>query len=216
MKKLLAFVLCVVLTLSLCACNLSSVVDSVIDDVTENSNPIVRGVITDNVYASTFTGLTFTKPESWVFATDEEIASALGLASSMFNADFAEIAESSGSLYDMMVSDSLTGTNINLGYENLALSNSTNVTEEQYIEALEQQLKGVSSMVVEFEDEITTVKLSGQDYVRVVANVTASGIEMSQVYYLRKIDKFMNFVIVTLVSGYEISDIEAMFSTIYQ
>ena len=40
----------------------------------------------------------------------------------------------------------------------------------------------------------------------------ANGVEMTQVYYLRKVDGYMTFVIVTITSGYTVADIEAMFN----
>lgn len=42
-----------------------------------------RGTVTGNVYHSDFAELTFTKPDDWTFATDEEIAKMLGVGLEM-------------------------------------------------------------------------------------------------------------------------------------
>ena len=54
--------------------------------------------------------------------------------------------------------------------------------------------------------------LSGQSYLRAQLSTPASGINMSQYIYVRKISNYMVVTTVTIVSGYEIADIEAMFS----
>ena len=112
---------------------------------------------------------------------------------------------------DMMVVDSITRTNINLSYENLANTLSTNITEEQYLDAAKKQLAGVSGMTVKFSDKTEKVKLGENEYTKVTCTTTASGVSMTQVYYVRKVDKYMSVVIATIVSGYTVDEIEAMF-----
>lgn len=223
MKKILAIILCLALAVSLCACGMSSAKDDIEDalDKAEStlseiieSTKLTRGTISGNVYKSEFSGITFTRPDSWVYSTDEEIASALGVGADLLgiDTDFAKLAEDSGSVYDMMVKDINTGTTINLGYENLAKSSTTNMTEKQYLDVFKNQFAAVTTMTVVFEGDYETVKLGEKDYLRAVCKTTMNGIERTQVYYVRKIDKYMNYVIVTIVDGYTISDIEAMFS----
>ena len=112
----------------------------------------------------------------------------------------------------MMVIDSLTRSNINVGYENLSKTFSSNITVEQYIEAFKQQLSSVSGMTVTFPDSVDSVKLGGWEYSRLVCDVSVAGVNMTQVYYLRKVEGYMCFVIVTIVSGYTVAQIEAMFN----
>ena len=82
---------------------------------------------------------------------------------------------------------------------------------EDYVEALKEQTANVSGMTMEFSDEIETVKLGEHEYSRVTCTTTLSGATMKQVYYLRKVGKYMCGVIVTITAKYTVSDIEAMF-----
>lgn len=176
----------------------------------ENNVP-TRGQITEAVYKNEYLGFEFTKPDSWVYSTDAEIAAAMNMGAEMLGEKFQDAIKNSPSVYDMMVVDSITRSNINVGYENLAKTLSSNITVEQYIEALKSQLSSVSSMTVSFPDKYDTVKLGKNEYTRVICNAKASGIQMTQVYYLSKMDGYMGFVIVTITNGYTVADIEAMF-----
>ena len=242
MKKLLVILLSTALMLSLTACgsdddssSTSSIAQSSSkqDTLTESSaqssatdsaskpasdtsadenKKLARGTFNGDVYESAYSGLKFSKPESWVYYTDEEMAAVLNLGVEYLGDKFAEAAETITSVYDMMVVDSLTGTNLSVGYENLNLSFLSNLTEKQYIEAVKAQFATITTMDVVFSDETETVSLSGNDYLRSICTVTSNGVTMTQIYYLRNIDGYMNFIIVTLVDGYEVADIEAMFN----
>ena len=111
----------------------------------------------------------------------------------------------------MMVVDSITRTNINVGYENLSKTLSTNITVKQYVEALKAQFTNVSGMTVNFPDTLESAKLGNTEFTKVVCTATTQGVSMNQVYYLRKVDGYMCYVIVTIPSGYTVEQIEAMF-----
>lgn len=215
MKRLLSLILCAVMLVSFIGCTDNNVTLGTDNDVgTNTSNKKVelsRGKIEGDTYKSEYLGLEFTKPSSWVFSTDEEIASAMNLGSEMLGDKFKEAVEKNPSIYDMMVVDSITRTNINISYENLAKTLSTNITEEQYLDAAKKQLAGVSGMTVKFSDKTEKVKLGENEYTKVTCTTTASGVSMTQVYYVRKVDKYMSVVIATIVSGYTVDEIEAMF-----
>lgn len=198
MKKIVALLLAITMAFLFVGCQ---------------TTEISRGTIDGDTYKNENLSFEFTKPESWVYSTDEEIAEAINIGVENFgNESFKKALENNTSVYDMMVVDSLTRTNINVGYENLSKTFSRNITEEQYIEALEEQLNSVTSMQVTFPDEYDTVKLGQTEFTRVICPVTASGVSMTQVYYLHKIDGYMGFVIVTInFDGYTVADIEAMF-----
>lgn len=175
---------------------------------------ITRGTIDGNVYKNDCMDFEFTKPASWVYSTDEEIAKALDIGVENFgNDNLKQALESNTSMYDMMVVDTVTRTNISVGYENLSKTFSKNITEEQYVESLKTQLENnVSGMTVTFPDKLDTVKLGDNEYTKVVCTVSAYGTSMKQVYYLQKMDGYMGFIIVTIMNGYTVADIEAMFN----
>ncbi len=187
----------------------------------EPSEGISRGTIEGAVYKNEFLGFEFTKPSSWVYSTDEEIAALLNIAlDSLANDNFKEALENNPAIYDMMVVDSLTRTNINIVYENLAKSFATNITEEQYLEALKYQLSNTEMNVV-FSDNIEKVNLGETEFTKCVGETLIQDptaitghTKLTQVYYLKKKDGYMASVIVTIAStrdGYTVSDIEAMF-----
>ena len=200
MKKLLALLLVIAALMSFAACG--------------SKEKLTRGTLDGNVYTNEYLGFTFTKPSSWVYATDEEIAEAMNLGADLYlDEDFKKALDRSGSIYDMMVVDNSTGTNMSIGYENLARSFSTRITVEEYIEKLEEQTKNINGITFVFPDEYDTVTLGEKEYTRVICNVTSNGVKMKQVYYIVKVDKYMAFAILTVTesSKYKMADIEAMF-----
>ncbi len=219
MKKILSLILCAVMLVSLIGCTANNATPGNDDDDNENASnnasnkkvELSRGKIEGDTYKSEYLGLEFTKPSSWVFSTDEEIASSMNIGVDMFGDKFKEAVEKNPSIYDMMVVDSITRTNVNISYENLAKSMSTNITEEQYIDAVKKQLAEVSGMTVSFDNKVEKIKLGDNEYTKVTCTTTTSGVTMTQVYYVRKVDTYMSVVIATIVSGYTAADIEAMF-----
>ena len=172
----------------------------------------IRGTVVDTVYKNDYLGFEFTRPDSWVYSTDEEIAQTMNIGvEKLLGENFKEALENNPSIYDMMVVDTISRSSINVGYENLSKTMSTNITVEQYIAAVKKQLESVTEMTVTFPDTYDTVKLGETEFTRVVCSTTASGVNMTQVYYLRKMDGYMGFVIATIVKDYTVADIEAMF-----
>lgn len=212
MKKCLCLLLSLVTLFLLVSCDLPSFIEDLKkDDQKEKIEPI-RGTIEGDVYKNEYLGFEFTKPTSWVYSTDKEIAEMVDLGAEMILGDnFEQTLKNNPTVYDMMVVDTITRTNLNIGYENLSKTLSANITIEQYIEALKSQLGDVSGMKVTFPDTYETAKLGETEFAKVVCPITMQGVSMKQVYYLRKTDGYMCFVIVTIPSGYTVSQIEAMF-----
>jgi hypothetical protein len=199
MKKILALALALIMLSAFVGCNVPRV-------------EISRGTIDGSVYKNEVLDFEFTKPSSWVYYTDEEIAATMNFAvDNLLDDKFQNALENNSVVYDMMVVDSITRTNISVGYENLGKTSWTNMTEKQYIEALKNQLSSVSSMNVTFTDEIETVKLGNTEFTKCVCTNRVSGVSMTQVYYLRNIGGYMAMVIVTIPRGYTVAKIEGMF-----
>lgn len=223
MKKIIALMLVLVVMLSLNSCFLF---DSDDDDgekkaTTESTtkpsiNPpassIARGEVSFKTYTSDTLNLKFTRPNSWVYATDEEIAMLMGFTSDWFDDERFEAAlQNNLSIYDMMVVDKITNSNVIVGYENLKMTLSTNITEEQYLDALKRQLSTMQGITVTFPDKSEKVKLGDAEFTRVICNTVTNGVRMQQIYYVHKLNGYMGFVIVTINDDYSVADIEAMF-----
>lgn len=214
MKKLLALMLAIVMALLMVACDTEKLSDDIKSHGERDDEKVElsRGKIEGDVYINKFLGLEFTKPESWVYSTDEEVAALVNLSVEMiYGENFKETLENNPSVFDMMVIDSLTRSSINVGYENLFKTFSTNITVKQYVEALKAQFTNVSGMTVTFPDTLESAKLGNTEFSKVVCTVTTQGVSMKQVYYLKNVDEYMCYVIVTIPSGYTVEQIEAMF-----
>jgi len=202
MKRWMSFLLAIVMIASLAGCGL----------VQPKQASLSRGEIDGGVYTNNNLNIRFAKPESWVFSTDEEIAAVMNMAAeNLLDENFKKALENNPSVYDMMVVDTVTRSNISVGYENLAKSYSSNITVEQYVEAMKRQFEKITEMTVTFSDKLETVKLGDTEFTRVVCSTTAYGTTMTQVYYLQKMNGYMGFVIATINNGYTVADIEAMF-----
>lgn len=224
MKKIVTLCLALILGLLLVACNTppENVTppenETSPENVTppENATPpkpeLSRGTVENGVYQNEFLGVSFNKPELWVYLTEEEIAAQMNLAADkLLNENLKETLENNPSIIDMMAIDPVSRSNLNVTYENLAKTLATNITVEQYIEVLKQQMSGMAGMTVTFTGEPETVKLGNVEFTRLLCNTTANGVQMKQAVYLRKVDHYMISVSVTIVSGYTVAEIEAMF-----
>ena len=201
MKKFLAFALVLITLTVFVGCNAPQV-------------ELTRGTIDGDVYKNEVLGFEFNKPRPWVYYTDEEIAETMDFAvENLINENFKEALENSSAIYDMMAVHPASGANISVSYENLKKTHSTRITVEQYVEALEEQFPNVSSMTVTFPDELETAKLGNTEFTKCVCSVSASGVSMTQVYYLSKIGDYMAVVIATIPSGstVNVETIEGMF-----
>ncbi|MBR5136868.1 MAG: hypothetical protein IKV30_02460 [Clostridia bacterium] len=209
MKKLLSLFLVVVMLFTMVGCGV---------DLTDiagalQKKEVSRGTINGNVYTNDFLGFTFTSPASWVYSTDEEIASLVNLtADTMLDEKFKDALDKNPAIYDMLVVDSLTGTNISVGYENLSKTLSSNITETQYADKLKSQLNSLSGVTYTVSGSYETVKLGETEFLRVTLKASSNGVSMTQAYYLHKVDGYMSYVIITAVGDYTIADVEAMFN----
>ena len=213
MKKLLSVLLVLIMTLTMVACTAKNdPQESETTTEAESKVELSRGKFNGDVYTNEFLEFSFTKPATWIYSTDEEIASMVNLgAEAILGENFKETLEKSASIYDMLVVDSVTRTNISVGYENLAKNLATNITIEQYVDALKRQFESVPSMTVTFPDTYETATLGKTEFTKVVCSTSTQGVTMTQIYYLKKVDVYMTFIIVTIPSGYTASQIEAMF-----
>ena len=203
MKKIIALLLILVLSVSLVAC---------LDKDTDSDATITRGETVGTKYENDVFGFTFTAPATWVYSTDDEVAALVGMSvEALGDSRFQAALDKNTAIYDMMVRDVVTNSNVLVGYENLKKTLATNITEEQYVEAMKSQMSSVTGMTVKFPDATEQVKLGNTTFTKVVCQTTTYGVTMTQVYYIRKVGNYMGFVIVTINDGYSIQDIEAMF-----
>ena len=185
------------------------------DNSDEGKGDPIPGTIEGSVHTSTYTGLTFTAPEGWVYATDEEIATIMGVGADALKEsglNFSEEMLKLKAIYDMVASNTTTGSNIIAMYENLGLTiGGSRMSEEDYLKTLGSQLEsaGMGYKI----GEISDVKIAGKDYKMLTAEMGDAGVKQS--YYVRKMgEKYMSCFIVSLSSADATSfeDVMANFS----
>lgn len=213
MKRVLAILLCAVMLFSLCSCNVEKEVNDALEKAAQEANKkIIHGSISANTYSSDYTGITFNKPTSWKYSSDEELASFAESISSNtdYSSSFEKTVTENGNVYEMMVKDSSTGSGAFIIYENLEITNGSSISEEEYLDIVKSQMEGVSQAEYSFE-ESSEIKLCGEKYLKGVFTAVSSGVEFEQVYYLRNIDGIMTVMVATLIGDYTTADFEAMF-----
>ena len=213
MKRIISLLLVLVLAFSLASCLNEGSSGGKRETSKKEEVVISRGEVIGTEYINEILGFTFTRSSSWVYATDEEIATVMGIGAEMLgDGRFQAALDQNLAIYDMMVIDKLTNANIIVGYENLKKSLSSNITEEQYIESVKNQFSTVGGITVTFPNGTEKITLGETTFTKVVCKTTTNGVTMTQAYYVHKIGTYMGMIIVTVPSGYSIEDIEAMFS----
>ena len=98
-KRVLLFLLTALIIMTLPSCSgghsdtssqtedNNSVNDSETNVKDENPITMERGTIDDNVYYNEVTNITFAKPESMIYATDDEIAQTINITKEQLNSD---------------------------------------------------------------------------------------------------------------------------------
>ena len=209
MKKILSLVLSAILLLSAVACSSDEAKETTQKDTTQE---ISHGSIQGKVYKSKFTGITFTAPNGWTYLSDSEIAALYNISSDAV--DLENFAESMKKIknYTEMMATTESGNNISIAYDNLALNGNSGISDKAYLDlALQQMQDAMSSMTVKLVGT-KSVSLSGHTYLRAQLETVAYGVTMQQYLYLRSIGGYMVCISITLIDGYTISDIEALFS----
>ncbi len=205
MKKIITLVLVVVLAISICGCSAKEIVNK----------DLSRGVVEENVYTNEYIGFTFTKPAEWVYATDDEINELMGASAEIMDqSDYEAAVSELLSVYDMMVTDPATNNNINVVYENLKLSGSVDMSEDEYLGYIKENLSAITELTYVF-GEAEKATLGGVEFTKLPCDVDYMGvISMKQNLYVKNVDGFMCSITITVVDGSDFADIEGHFAPV--
>ena len=202
MKKSFALLLIFVITaVSLCSCAMFG-----------NTN-LMRGTITDNTYTNTSLGITLTLPDGWRFYSTSEIASVMNITKEIL--EDPDILDSTDitTFMDFMATNASGTNNINMSIENLATTGNQNLSAEELLAMLQEQVQQQLPSAQYTFSQSTTVTLGNGQFLKTEAQCTYSGIRMSQYIYIRKLGNHAVAITATLIDDSLTSaDIEAMFS----
>lgn len=222
MKKFVAILSAALTVLSLTACEGSKNPSS--DETTlpaeaENTeisislaDGINPGTTDGNRFVNESTGIKFTKPDSWIFSSDEDIAGMMNIGAAHLDRDIFEkaLAEMS-TVYDMVAVDPDTSASVTVAYENISFSEKDISTEEKYLESIKEQILS-TSMEFTFEDKIKSERLGSYTYKKLESTNTTSGYSIQQTIYARVIGDYMCTIVISNIAKGQLSKIEAMFS----
>ena len=105
MKRIISLLLVLVLAFSLVSCLNEGTSDDDNETTKKKTEDVVisRGTIVGTKYKNDCMGLEFTRPSSWVYATDEEISTVIGAGVEMLGGDkFQDALNNSTAIYDMI------------------------------------------------------------------------------------------------------------------
>ncbi len=202
MKKSFSLLLIFVITaVSLCSCAMFG-----------NTN-LMRGTITDNTYTNTSLGITLTLPDGWRFYSTSEIASVMNITKEILeDPDILDSTDIS-TFMDFMAVDAKETNNINMSIENLATTGNQNLSDEELLAMLQEQVQQQLPSAQYTFSQSTTVTLGNGQFLKTEAQCTYLGIHMSQYIYIRKLGNHAVAITATLIDDSLTSaDIEAMFS----
>lgn len=186
MKKLFSLFMIIALSLTLSACSSEPKVEEVYETY-------VRGEWVDNVYTNDFLGFSFTLPENWVVASDEELYSMIDssteeLMTEDMKEQYDKAIENEVAFYDFAVFNVTTGEGIIMSVEDLSKSNlGLLYTEDQYLDGLVKDMESIEE--VKFEE---LERVDGQLSFGKFRIFTASVQDVvTQKYYVMKNGKYM-------------------------
>ncbi|SHI13448.1 hypothetical protein SAMN02745823_02693 [Sporobacter termitidis DSM 10068] len=166
----------------------------------DNGGVPARGVWSNGVYSSVFTGLKFTLPDGWEVSPDEEVAEKMSIAADTLSDKTKWAAAASGlsTIYDMMASDPTTGSNVIVMFENA--DGMASVSESDYLLAAAMALDPEDYTI----DDTYTTKVGATDYKTL--HVFEKYIEYDQYFFVHRQGNYMTSFVVTILDDTKIED----------
>lgn len=171
-----------------------------VEKVEENvvAKEFSMGEWNNNIYSNDFLGLKFSLPKGWSYSSEKEIADMMNLGKDLLNDDQKLAAEVSklNSAYYLVANNPNTGDNVTI----LSEKPIVDITTDYYINQLKTQLLAVQSISYEIEGT-SKENVAGKEYDVLTVTGTMSGIEVSQKYYIYKVDNYIVCIIATSNRG---------------
>ena len=182
-----------------------------VEEETPNNITPSRGVVSGNVYKSSYFGITFTKPSDWRYATDEEMLQIMGISSGLIEEDYKayfEKAIQDSSVYDMMV---ISPTNANVIVTCQKIDTTMTVSESEFLNLLAATMREVYTYELTF-GSVNKGYLGNQNYYYMDLTMQVGGIPVSQRYYARYENGYVVTIILSSQNASDFAEMEKMFS----
>lgn len=191
-KSIFAVMLAAVLALGTAGC---------LKNTTEQDKAFVCGTVNGNVYESKFSGLKLTAPEGWEYSTDEELLEMMELAGDEFTDDAekkaAELSKQK-TIYDAMLMDTESGTNVIIMYENMSASIGGSLYSPKEYSDLLKNGASEEEGYREIADEET--EFCGEKYHSLIwRSVNENDVEIEQCTLVRKVDNYMLAIVFSYI-----------------
>ncbi len=205
MKKLLTFLTALFYLLSLCSCTQKpseeplpdeSVTQAEVTAEGEVEKAFSSGKVENNVYHSEFSAITITPPNNkWEFADKGYLYSLMKIDENASELDKTDEALSKkATIYDALLSDNATGSNILVIYENLETTDNPEISELEQAKLVKEELVAAKDYTA---TEPYTVLLAAKKYTRLDYTAKIDNQTVDASYFIRKIDKYMLVICVT-------------------
>jgi hypothetical protein len=136
-----------------------------------------RGLLTETSFESKYLDIRFNLPEGFVMATEEDMLQMMGIGTDIAGVNKKIVKLTT--VYEMMASAAIGYPNVIVMVEKLLLSN---ITTEQYFDALKTGLLKVNTMNYEVDDQITSVEIAGYNYKQLSASLPSSNIFQNYIF----------------------------------
>ncbi len=205
MKRLLAFLLVLIMSVSLIACTEE---DDVRGDVSGNDESNVEeesfslGTASGGVYTNKFIGIGCKLDSAWTFYDDEQIKELNNFTTSLAGEDFADAVADAEIVYDMYASKA-DGTNIVVNLEKgnaaqIALLDTDKYFSESVIKSLTDTLKNMGCENINHEK--VTVKIGDEDFSALRITSKIYGTSLNQLSVVIKCKGYVASVCITTMN----------------
>jgi len=175
----------------------------------EGQEKLTPGVIKNGVYSSAYAGITFTAPDGWEFAGDDQLATAMGMdmdkpLKGRFPEDIADLQI----VYDMFAQDTSTGASAIVMYENLKTAGDMDITAGDYMEKVKELVNSQNSGYTVIDSPDVRI---GEGIFKVI-RCELTGQNIIQYYYARRVGDAIVSITITAGSEKSAAEVKSYFS----
>ncbi len=197
MKKFTAILLAFVTVFALAACSKEAFTPK-------------RGETENDTYTNKSFGITFAGDENWYFASEDEIAAAVGIAvEDMFTEEYAAAVENVQVIYDLYATNTVIGGRANVNFENLG-ENGALLSEEAYLDIAKGQLESQTALEIAAA-EITSVTFGEKEIPALYVEIKVGEATVYESILVKKIE---NWICAVTLAAQTPEDLEEILSRV--